>query len=45
MIEPLAETVKASDQVKGIQTNVRTHTIALYADDILLVIKDPSKFN
>lgn len=43
MIEPLAETVRASDQEKGIQINVRTHKIALYADDVLLFMKDPSK--
>ncbi len=29
--------------MKGIQTNIRTHKISLYADDVLLFIKEPSK--
>ena len=42
IIEPLAETVRASDQVTGIQTNARTHKISVYADDLLLSMKEPS---
>ena len=39
IIEPLAETIRVSDQVKGIQTNARTHKMSLYADDLLLFMK------
>ncbi len=44
IIEPPAETVRLSEQVKGIQTTARTHKISLYADNVLLFMIDPSKF-
>lgn len=35
--------MRASDQVKVIQTNVRTPKISLYTDDILVFTKDQSE--
>ena len=43
IIEPLAETIRIRDQVKGFQTNATIHNISLYADDLLLFMNDPSK--
>lgn len=41
-IEPLAQWIRQSDNIKGISINGEQHKIALYADDILIYLKDPT---
>ena len=40
-IEPLAEAIRTHPQVKGINSGSKDHVISLYADDILLFLKEP----
>ena len=41
-IKPLAQWIRQSDNIKGITINGEQHKIALYADDVLLYLKDPA---
>ena len=43
-IKPLAEAIRNSPDITGIPVGGKNHKIALYADDILLFITDPTKF-
>lgn len=42
-IEPLAEAIRNSPDITGISVGGKDHKIALYADDILLFITNPTK--
>lgn len=41
-IEPLAQWIRQSDSIKGISINGDHHKTALYADDVLVYLSDPS---
>lgn len=43
MIETLATAVWATASIRGVQTRLMTHKQILYADDIVLLLKDPVK--
>ena len=40
-IEPLATAIRANPAIRGIQAGGRTHTLSLYADDILAYLSSP----
>ena len=40
-IEPLAQMIRQEDVITGIDINNQTHTISLFADDVLIILKDP----
>lgn len=42
-IEPLAEAIRNSPDITGLSVGGKDHKIALYADDILLFITNPTK--
>lgn len=41
-IEPLAEAIRENSGIKGIMINEMEHKIALYADDVLIYLRDPN---
>lgn len=43
VIEPLAEAIRNSPDITGISVGGKDHKIALYADDIVLFITNPTK--
>ncbi|XP_064408634.1 uncharacterized protein LOC102357499 [Latimeria chalumnae] len=40
--QPLADAIRKNPLIKGIQAGSRQHKLMLYADDILLTLKDPT---
>ena len=40
-IEPLAQMIRQEDVITGIDINDQNHTISLFADDFLIILKDP----
>uniref|UniRef100_A0AAR2JJM9 Reverse transcriptase domain-containing protein n=1 Tax=Pygocentrus nattereri TaxID=42514 RepID=A0AAR2JJM9_PYGNA len=42
-IEPLAQWLRQTENIRGISINGEDHRVALYADDILIYLTDPSK--
>lgn len=43
VIEPLAVSIRMSEEIEGIETESSSHKISLYADDVLLFLKNPTK--
>lgn len=41
-IEPVAESIHACNEMKGLTIGQEEHIIGLYADDIFLALTDPS---
>lgn len=42
-IEPLAEAIRTNPDIQGITVGEENHVISLFADDVLLYLKDPEK--
>ena len=40
-IEPLAQMIRQEDVITGIDINDQNHTISVFADDVLFILKDP----
>lgn len=40
-IEPLAQLIRQETSIKGIEINKQNHIISLFADDVLIYLKDP----
>lgn len=41
-IEPFAQLIRDSDNIKGIAINKEEHKVSLYADDVLLLMTKPT---
>lgn len=40
-IEPLAELIRSDPSILGISDKIKTHKLSMYADDVILYIRDP----
>lgn len=41
MLEPLAIAIRGNGNIKGVDLGGKEHKLLLYADDILMLVKDP----